>query len=192
MINDKFTKEEKELESIRKDMEDLEWYIEEFSTFLPLAVCALNPLGIIVNVNRAFEKLTGLKASVIIRERIENIFSEKDLVKKLLDDLRKDENNKKGALKRELTLIAVDGNKIISNVFAAARNDSKGDFIGYFIAIVDITELKHLQLNLEKKVAERTKELQEKLEDLEKFAKITIDRELKMVELKNKIKEIEK
>lgn len=59
----------------------------------------------------------------------------------------------------------------------------------------DITKLKQLEKkleettkNLELMVIERTKELKEKVKTLEKFQKLTIGRELKMIELKNKIK----
>ncbi len=44
---------------------------------------------------------------------------------------------------------------------------------------------------LEKKVSEKTKELQSKIKELEIFNKLAVGRELKMVELKKKIKELE-
>jgi len=50
-------------------------------------------------------------------------------------------------------------------------------------------ELQELAQKLEEQVRERTKELQNKIRELEKFQKITVGRELKMIELK---KEIEK
>ena len=53
-------------------------------------------------------------------------------------------------------------------------------------------ELKELAQNLEQQVKERTKELQGKLQDLEKFQRFTVGRELKMSELKEKIKGLEK
>ena len=48
-------------------------------------------------------------------------------------------------------------------------------------------EFERLKSNLEERMAEQTKELQEKINDLEKFQKLTIDRELKMIELKKQI-----
>jgi guanylate kinase len=44
---------------------------------------------------------------------------------------------------------------------------------------------------LEKVVKSRTTELEEKVNELERFQKLTVDRELKMVELKNRIRELE-
>ena len=51
-------------------------------------------------------------------------------------------------------------------------------------------ELEELNRELEKRVEERTEELQEKLEELEKFHKLAVDRELKMIELKEEIERL--
>ena len=51
-------------------------------------------------------------------------------------------------------------------------------------------ELKDLAESLEKQVEQRTKELQEKIEELEKFNKLAVGRELKMIGLKEEIKEL--
>ena len=54
------------------------------------------------------------------------------------------------------------------------------------------TELKEVNNNLEKTIKERTEKLREKMEELEKFNKATVDRELKMVELKKEIESLRK
>ncbi|MCK4464046.1 MAG: hypothetical protein KAU58_07025 [Candidatus Omnitrophica bacterium] len=51
--------------------------------------------------------------------------------------------------------------------------------------------LEEAKAELEKKISERTKELRERVEELEKFSKVAVGRELKMVELKEKIKALE-
>ncbi len=48
-------------------------------------------------------------------------------------------------------------------------------------------ELQELNKNLEGEVAKRTKELESKLFELERFNKVAVDRELKMIELKEEI-----
>jgi len=53
-------------------------------------------------------------------------------------------------------------------------------------------ELKKLNLHLEKEVRKRSRELKTKLEELEKFRKLTVGRELKMIKLKERIEELEK
>jgi hypothetical protein len=52
-------------------------------------------------------------------------------------------------------------------------------------------ELKELSASLEEQVNQRTASLQEKIEDLERFNRLTVGRELKMIELKDKIGELE-
>jgi len=52
-------------------------------------------------------------------------------------------------------------------------------------------ELEEITQGLEDKVKQRTQELQEKVNELERFQALTVGRELKMVELKKKIKELE-
>jgi len=65
--------------------------------------------------------------------------------------------------------------------------------------VVDITEKKEIHRkmaeyteNLEMKIKERTKDLADRIEDLEKYNKLMIDRELKMVELKEEIEKFKK
>lgn len=53
-------------------------------------------------------------------------------------------------------------------------------------------ELEEFSRNLEGDVEQRTKELQEKVKELEKFHKFAVGRELKMAELKEQIKNLEK
>lgn len=52
-------------------------------------------------------------------------------------------------------------------------------------------ELEELTKSLDEKVKRRTKELQEKITELERFHKLTVGRELKMVELKEEIEKLE-
>lgn len=53
-------------------------------------------------------------------------------------------------------------------------------------------ELKELTESLDGQVEEKTKELQGRIDELEKFHKLTVGRELKMIELKKEIKELKK
>lgn len=52
-------------------------------------------------------------------------------------------------------------------------------------------ELEELAQSLEDKVKQRTKELQGRVNELERFHRLTIGREMKMVELKQKIRKME-
>lgn len=74
----------------------------------------------------------------------------------------------------------------------------KGEYFGRVWYFRDVTEqkkaeqeLKRLTGELEQKVEERTKELQARMEELERFNRLAVGRELKMIELKKRIKELE-
>jgi len=148
---------EKELEKAKEDLEDLETYIEEFSYFLPLAICAVNPPKFIIDVNQAFQKLTGYKSSEIIGEPLDLIFSEKKEINLFLD-----QSQQKGGSKiKELTLVSKEEKKIPVSISVSVRRDNKGNFIGYFLAINDISETKKSREKLEERVEERTEELED-------------------------------
>ncbi len=51
-------------------------------------------------------------------------------------------------------------------------------------------KIKDYSFNLEQKVSDRTKELQGKIEELERFHELTVDREYKMIELKKELEEL--
>lgn len=53
-------------------------------------------------------------------------------------------------------------------------------------------ELEELSKKQEKIIKERTGAIQEKVRDLEKFNKLAVDRELKMIELKKEIERLKK
>ncbi len=67
-------------------------------------------------------------------------------------------------------------------------NDETGELASSFNKMVQ--NLKIQQENLENLVAERTKELETKIDELQRYEKVTIDRELKMIELKKQMQEL--
>jgi len=139
------------------DLENLERYIEELSVFLPLAVCTVNPAGIIVDINQATKDLTGYNEGDIIGQGIEVLFKDKELAKEFLSQALD-----KGLVKnQEIILLAQDKKEIMVSISGAARKDNQGDIIGLFLAISDITQIKKSQENLEDKVKERTVRLEE-------------------------------
>jgi len=185
MAQKKRLKSEKESKQTMEDLEDLVSYIQDFNFFLPIAVCSISPNRNIIDINRAFEELTNYKPLEIIGKSVKTLFLEEDKIDKIINESIK----KKTVRSRELTLISKDKKKILVDISVSVREDKKGNSIGYFASITDITEIKKFQESLEEQVKERTKELQDKIRELEKFQKITVGRELKMIELK---KEIEK
>lgn len=178
----------KELNWAKENLADLEMYIEDFSSFLPIAVCVVSPIGVIINVNKSFESLSGYKNIETAGTPIINVFSQKKKVEKILNETWE----KEIIQGRELILLSKKGKKIPVSVSLSTRKDREGNFIGYFIGIINITELKRLQEEMEEKIKERTKDLQRKIEELEVFQKLVVGRELKMIELKREIEKLKK
>jgi len=163
-----------DLKKTKEDLFGLEGYIEEFSLFLPLAVCTVNPLHIITNINKAFEELTGFSINESIGEALEEIFKKDSKVKNIIKEIGK----KKKTLETELTLITKKKKEIPVKVSFSARKDNEGNFIGYFTAIDEIVELKKFQKGMEEKVKEledSRKALFNILEDIEEARGVAED-----------------
>jgi len=146
-----------------EDLEGAEKYIEEFSSFLPLAVCTVNSLGVVLIANLASQNLTGYKEVEIIGEKIENLFLNKKDFKALIKSKILKE---KGSVIKKMILLTKRGEKIPINVAISIRKDEKDNFLGYFVAFSDITEFENLKQGLEKKVRERTKDLEERTQEI--------------------------
>jgi len=165
-----------------EDLNNLERYIEEFSAFLPLAVCTLNPTGIITDLNQRAKDLIGHSETDIIGQEIEFLFQDKDLTKKFFEQVLK-----KGSIRnQEMILVTRDKRKIPVNISASLRKDRQSNIIGCFLAITDISGIKEFQGNLEKKVRERTKDLEDARTALTNMLEDTEEARRKIEEEQNK------
>jgi len=186
MIDNNLDTIKEELRRTQEDLNDIASYLDDFLFFLPIAVSDVSPIGIVIHINKSFENISGFSALDLIGEHLADIFVEKAKINETLELTRK-----KGIVEnQEFTLLTKDKNEVIVNAFFSARKDKEGNLTGCFLGIVDISAFKKLQYEVEAKVEERTKELQKKMEELERFNKIIIGRELKMIELKKEIKEL--
>jgi len=176
---------EKKIEILTKHLDDLAEYTKSLWQFLPIAVCSVSPMGFIYDANRAFEGFTLWPTSEISGKPLHTIFVDKEAAD-IIDQTLKN----KSISNQEVRLTAKNGEKISVVVYSNVREDYKGDSIGFFLAIIDNRELKRSKEVLEKRINERTKELQEKVGELEKFYRLAVDRELKMKELKEEIEKL--
>jgi len=169
-----------------KEVYELEAYINALWQFLPLPICYLNPLHTILDVNKSFCDFSGYSISEIIGEDLSKLFSNGNEV----EEFKKEILEKEKIPEKEMIFLTKEKREIPVLISAAQRIDEKGEFIGYFISIFDISERKKFEEKLKKEIEEKTKELQKKIEELEKFQKIAVGRELKMIELKEEIKKL--
>ncbi len=159
-----------EIQRAKEDLEDLEAYINEYSSFLPVAIFNLSLPGIIIEINKTAEVLTEYMPIEIIGQPVEKIFYPEEEIKKIIKEVQG-----VGFIKnKEIILITKSQKKIPVNLNARGRRDIEGDLAGYFISATDISEFKKLQKELEEagtvleiKVKARTRELKELAGSLE-------------------------
>ena len=148
---------QEELKKLKEDLNDLATYLDDFFAFLPLPVCDIGPSGLIVNVNRSFEELTGYDAVEITGAHISDLFLEKTEIQ----DLLKIASQKAHLKEKELTLIKKDKEKKFVDLYLASRKDKEGNLTGFFVGVIDVTVFKQLREEMERKIKERTKDLEE-------------------------------
>jgi len=144
----------------------------------------ISPEGKITDVNEATAKVTGVRREELIGTDFANYFTEPEKAREgyqqafargFVTDYPLTIRNRDGRLCHVLYNASVyrDVNNIVLGVFAAAR---------------DITPLKKAEVEL---ADQRTREL-ERLAELERFQKLTVGRELKMIELKKEVEELKR
>jgi PAS domain S-box-containing protein len=182
----KFKEVEKELIKTREDLDNLNLYLKQITSFLPVAVCIITRVNVFLDVNTSFENLSGYSASEIIGKPVETIFEDKEGLIDLIKSIKK-----KGEIgSKEGVVVTPKNKKIPVKVFCGQRKDNQNDITGYFLTIIDISETKEFQDKLEQTVEEKTKELRKRLNELEIFNRMTVGREITMIDLKKDIKKL--
>lgn len=158
-----------------------------------VAILFSSPDGSILSANNFACSLFGTTETEICRIGKKGIIDFSDpRLPALLDERRKT-----GHARGELTFTRKDGTKFDCEVSSVVFTDSEGNERTSMV-IRDLTEQKQaeneiqkLNKELEQKVKDRTLELEQKNADLERMNKLFIGRELRMIELKNKIKDMD-
>jgi len=172
----------------KEEVSRLESYVKDFWQFLPLPVCYINPVNVILDIDKVFSRFSGYQPAEIIGEDLGKLFSSPEKV----EEFKKEILEKETVLNRELVFLNKDKKEIPVSISAMQRKDEKANFIGYFFSLTDISESKKFQERLKKEIEKKTEDLKEKIDELERMNKIMIGRELKMVELKEKIQQLKK
>jgi PAS domain S-box-containing protein/putative nucleotidyltransferase with HDIG domain len=123
-------------EKVEKDVFALEDYINDIWQFLPIPVVYLNPLGVILDVSRSLETLLGFKKEELVGGTLIGLFTERETLKQIQNLTLK----KSGVSNHECVLKNKAGERIPVNVSTLIRKDETGEVIGYFVALVDISQ----------------------------------------------------
>jgi PAS domain S-box-containing protein len=147
---------QKEIEGLKKNLNETTAYLGDFLAFLPLPICDVSSTGVISNMNKSFEELTGFKFSEVTGKHISTLLIEKGEISEYFRMAEK-ENIVKD---KEMSLITKNRKKIPVSTSFSAKKDNRGKIMGYFISMTDITILKDFQAKTEEKIKERTKDLE--------------------------------
>ncbi len=148
---------ENKLERLQEDLNDVTSYLNDFLAFLPSPFCTVTPSAVIGNLNKAFERFSGFNLSEALGERLDSFFE----AKKDIADLLKDAEDRYFIRNREAVFITKKGERIPVSLSCGAKRNERGELMGFFLTMTDISELKKLQKETEKKIKERTKDLKE-------------------------------
>ena len=177
---------DKKISLLLEDLAALESYIHDLFVFSPLPICFVSPLGVILEANPAFEKISNFSFDEIIGESIEKLFQKEEI-----ENLTKD-TFKKGLVKgREMELLPKRKKSLVCQVFTRIRKDEKGEVVGFFFGLFDLREIK----KTEKELKESRTALMNMLEDTEEARKEAEKKTLQLWQktqvLKTRTKELE-
>lgn len=134
-------KEEK-ISALLEDIALLERYISDLFSFLPIPVSLVSSVGVVLEANPAFEKISGYKIEEIIGEPIEKFFE-----KEKIEQLWKETLEKGSVSGKEIIFFTKEKKKLIVNAFTILR-ETEGEILGYFFCFYDLTEIKKREKEL--------------------------------------------
>ena len=142
--------------------------VEDYAIFL------LDPTGHVVSWNTGAEKIKGYSADEILGSHFSRFYLPEDIESRKPDkELESAALN--GRLEDEGWRVRKDGSRFWANVVISALRDEAGDLYGFAKVSRDITdrknaeEVKRLNVDLERRVMERTAELAAANKELEAF-----------------------
>jgi len=144
----------------------------------------ISPEGKITDVNEATAKVTGAPRETLIGADFSNYFTEPEKARSGYREVFE----KGFVTDYPLTIRRHDGRLTDVLYNASVYRDAQGSVLGVFAAARDVTA----QKKAEDEVADQRNNEMERLGELERFQKLTVGRELKMIELKREIADLHK
>lgn len=142
----------------------------------------ISPEGKITDVNEATLRVTGVPRERLVGTDFSNYFTEPDKARAGYQEVF----SKGSVTDYPLTVRHKDGRQTDVLYNASVYKDARGNVLGVFAAARDVTKQKEAEAEIAK---QRSREM-DRLVELERFQKLTVGRELKMIELKKEIEEL--
>lgn len=135
--------ENSQISLLLEDLTALEDYIHDLFVFSPLPISFISPIGVILEANPAFERFSQYPMEEIIGEPAEKIFKKEEI-----ENLVKETLQKESVEGREMKFFVKEGAEKNVQVFTKIRKDEKGEAVGYFLSVFDLTEIKKTEKSL--------------------------------------------
>ncbi len=181
---------------MEKTLQESEEQYRSLTNALPQFIYRLDKDLKYVSANKAYCKAYGISSKEIKGKTSRDIFP-KELAEQYMASDRKIIETEKMQESTEKNRSIGDKDKWV-HVTKLPVKDNKGNVNGMIGIYWDITErkqaeeeLKKYREHLEELVKERTAELEEKNKELKRFNSVFVDREFRIKELKDKVKELE-
>ncbi|HEY5247532.1 MAG TPA: PAS domain-containing protein [Dermatophilaceae bacterium] len=150
------------------------------------SLVAIDPDGIITDANEATATVTGILHDVLVGTAFSNCFTDPEKANRMY--LLAFEQGT--VTDYPLTMCHRDGTRTEVMYNASVYRDAGGNVLGVFAAARDVTKLiqalREVGEEYAREIDQRAKDL-ETLAELERFQRITVGRELKMIEMKKEI-----
>jgi PAS domain S-box-containing protein len=148
------------------------------------SLVAISPEGLITDANEALVKATGIPRQELIGTAFSDCFTEPEKAEKIYQLVFADGM----AVDYPLTLRHHNGHKTLTEVLynASVYRDATGKVLGVFAAARDVTN----QNQAHREIAQQQARELDRLAELEQFQRLTVGRELKMIELKKEIEHL--
>lgn len=160
-----------EQKGMEKKLKIMDWAIKSSTNAIVLADLEAN----LTYANPVFLKLWGYdKEEQILGHHCTEFWQEKEKSKEIANALKEtgEWRGRRGAMRR-------DGTEFIVEISASMVKDDAGEPICMMAEIVDVTEQEKME-----------KEINKRMQDLEEFYEIAVNREIRMKELKEEVQEL--
>jgi PAS domain S-box-containing protein len=150
------------------------------------SMVSISPQGTITDANQATVKLTGVPRDQLIGTSFSSYFTDPQRAEAIYQKVF----TEGVAVDYPLTLRHRDGAETFIEVLynASVYRDASGTVIGAFAAARDVTK----QIQAQREAAHQQAKELDRLAELERFQRLTVGRELKMIELKKEIEYLKK
>jgi PAS domain S-box-containing protein len=148
------------------------------------SMVAISPEGKITDANEATVRVTGVSRDMLIGTAFSDYFTQPQRANEIYQQVFAE-----GMVANyPLTMRSRDGTLTEVLYNASVYRAASGEVLGVFAAARDVTKQVHAQRD----IAERQARELERLAELERFQRLTVGRELKMIELKREIESLRK